>query len=235
MRRGYDIATVVVVAAGAFASVVLAVDGSLLMASIVAAAIATALALLLANRKQTDQTEVHSGAAARAGDEDGVVAALIAALPDPAILLERDGRVLALNAGALGLAPTARSGDHVSLALRIPEVLEAILRAGTGNAAQRAEFVQRVPSERWFDVVVTPLSGASGQMAGRLLLSFHDLTAIRRVEEMRVDFVANASHELRTPLAALSGFIETLKGPARHDAVSGDHGGAGQAHGAADR
>jgi two-component system phosphate regulon sensor histidine kinase PhoR len=35
---------------------------------------------------------------------------------------------------------------------------------------------------------------------------------------MRADFVANASHELRTPLAALSGFIETLQGPAREDA-----------------
>ena len=37
---------------------------------------------------------------------------------------------------------------------------------------------------------------------------------------MRVDFVANASHELRTPLAALSGFIETLKGPARNDTAA---------------
>ena len=37
------------------------------------------------------------------------------------------------------------------------------------------------------------------------------------IERMRSDFVANASHELRTPLAALSGFIETLAGPARDD------------------
>jgi len=41
---------------------------------------------------------------------------------------------------------------------------------------------------------------------------------LRRVEEMRADFVANASHELRTPLAALSGFIDTLQGPAKDDA-----------------
>ena len=37
---------------------------------------------------------------------------------------------------------------------------------------------------------------------------------------MRADFVANASHELRTPLAALSGFIETLQGPARDDTAA---------------
>jgi two-component system phosphate regulon sensor histidine kinase PhoR len=48
-------------------------------------------------------------------------------------------------------------------------------------------------------------------------MTFHDQTPLRRVEEMRADFVANASHELRTPLAALSGFIETLQGPARDD------------------
>src|SRR4029453_18196528 len=51
-----------------------------------------------------------------------------------------------------------------------------------------------------------------------MLMTFHDQTPLRRVEEMRADFVANASHELRTPLAALSGFIDTLQGPAREDA-----------------
>jgi two-component system phosphate regulon sensor histidine kinase PhoR len=50
------------------------------------------------------------------------------------------------------------------------------------------------------------------------LMTFHDQTPLRRVEEMRADFVANASHELRTPLAALSGFIDTLQGPAKDDA-----------------
>lgn len=49
------------------------------------------------------------------------------------------------------------------------------------------------------------------------VLSFHDITAIRRSEQMRGDFIANASHELRTPLSTLIGFIETLRGPARDD------------------
>jgi two-component system phosphate regulon sensor histidine kinase PhoR len=46
----------------------------------------------------------------------------------------------------------------------------------------------------------------------------HDVTAARRSDRMRADFVANASHELRTPLASLLGFVETLRGPARDDA-----------------
>src|SRR5258706_4839191 len=50
----------------------------------------------------------------------------------------------------------------------------------------------------------------------------HDVTSLRRAEQMRADFVANASHELRTPLASLVGFIETLRGPARDDEEARD-------------
>jgi len=53
-----------------------------------------------------------------------------------------------------------------------------------------------------------------------LLMTFNDLSPLRRVEEMRADFIANASHELRTPLAALLGFIETLQGPAKDDTTA---------------
>jgi two-component system, OmpR family, phosphate regulon sensor histidine kinase PhoR len=68
-----------------------------------------------------------------------------------------------------------------------------------------------LPVERAFAVHITPVQ------SGGVLAVFDDLTGSRRLERMRVDFIANASHELRTPLASLLGFIETLKGPARND------------------
>ena len=73
-----------------------------------------------------------------------------------------------------------------------------------------------------------------------MVITVHDLTPIRRVEEMRADFVANASHELRTPLAALTGFIETLAGTGARRrggarSLPRHHADAGLAHGAADR
>ena len=145
--------------------------------------------------------------------------AVVAGLPDPVIALDRDGRVLALNDGARSLAPALRQGDPVSLALRMPELIEAVSRAYARGEEQRVQYSERVPIERWFETIVIPVQREV--KLGRpdlVLMTFHDLTPLRRVEEMRADFVANASHELRTPLAALSGFIETLQGPAREDA-----------------
>lgn len=150
---------------------------------------------------------------------------LIAALPDATVLLAPDGRVVGFNSHASTMAPALRRGDPASIALRMPEVVEAIRRAVASNKPERIEFAERVPSGRWSEAFVTPVhdsAGASGDRPALLLLTFHDLTPIRRVEEMRADFVANASHELRTPLAALSGFIETLKGPARNDTAARD-------------
>jgi two-component system phosphate regulon sensor histidine kinase PhoR len=69
-------------------------------------------------------------------------------------------------------------------------------------------------------ITPVPVPAAFGGTETCMLMTFHDQTPLRRVEELRADFVANASHELRTPLAALSGFIDTLQGPAKDDAAA---------------
>jgi two-component system phosphate regulon sensor histidine kinase PhoR len=145
---------------------------------------------------------------------------VLAGLPQPVIALDAQAEVLALNAPAISVAPGLRRGEPISLGLRVPEILHGIRRAIATDLPQRAEFIERVPVERWYEAIVVPISlpGHEGRPAERLLLvTLDDLTPLRRVEEMRADFVANASHELRTPLAALSGFIDTLQGPARDD------------------
>ena len=152
----------------------------------------------------------------RAGD---LLEIVVAGLPDPVIALDRNGHVLALNEPARALAPALRLGEPVSLALRMPELIEAVGRAYARGEEQRVEYSERVPVDRWFQTIVMPVRRERKYNRPDLvLMTFHDLTPLRRVEEMRADFVANASHELRTPLAALSGFIETLQGSARDDA-----------------
>ncbi len=150
---------------------------------------------------------------------DDLLRALVGGLPDPVVALDRDGRVLALNERARALAPALRQGEPVSFALRMPELIDAVGRAAAQGEEQRVVYFERVPLDRWFETIVMPVKRDA--VAGRpdlVLMTFHDLTPLRRVEEMRADFVANASHELRTPLAALLGFIETLQGSAREDA-----------------
>ena len=150
-----------------------------------------------------------------------LIDSLIGGLPGPAIVLDRDGRVIAFNAAASAIAPSLRSGEPALITLRMPELVDAIRRAAASQSPQRVEFFERVPLDRWFEAFVTPVKLASGD--GRsdiLLMTFNDLTPLRRVEEMRADFIANASHELRTPRAALLGFIETLQGTAKDDPVA---------------
>ncbi len=151
-----------------------------------------------------------------------LIESLIGGLPGPAIVLDRDGRVIAFNTAASAIAPSLRRGEPALITLRMPELVEAIRRATASRTPQRVEFFERVPLDRWFEAFVTPvrLATAGDGQSDILLMTFNDLTPLRRVEEMRADFIANASHELRTPLAALLGFIETLQGTAKDDPVA---------------
>lgn len=160
---------------------------------------------------------------------DAQAAAVVAALPEPALLLSAMGEIITANERvALAIGPT-RVGDPLSFVVRVPEVLDAVRAAAEDGLPRRVEFAERIPLDRWLEAHVVPLrlEAQAGIRAGgrraadapdAVLLTFRDLTQQRRVEQMRADFVANASHELRTPLASLSGFIETLQGPARNDA-----------------
>jgi len=134
-------------------------------------------------------------------------------LPDPLMLVDHSGRVLFANAPMRAVVGVGAEGKHVSAILRTPSVLEAIQRATRTGESSSVEFSFRVPVERHFEAYAARLGTAPGVIA----LLLHDLTSLKRSEQMRVDFVANASHELRTPLAAVTGFIETLKGHARDD------------------
>jgi two-component system phosphate regulon sensor histidine kinase PhoR len=207
---------VIVAAALVFAGLVLL--GALAAGYAVAGFAIVATAALLAGRagEEVGRLARPVTVAERAGEP---LDAIVAGLPDPVIALDKNGRVLTLNERARLLAPALRQGEPVSLALRMPELIEAVGRAYASGEEQRAEYSERVPLDRWFEMIVMPVKREPNvKKPDLVLMTFHDLTPLRHVEEMRADFVANASHELRTPLAALSGFIETLQGSARDDA-----------------
>jgi two-component system, OmpR family, phosphate regulon sensor histidine kinase PhoR len=147
--------------------------------------------------------------------------ALFTALPDPLILLGAGRRITNINTATNLTFGRETIGRDLSVVLRAPEILEAADDVLTGAQAREIEFTLPVPIEKTYLAKVFRLN-MEAEDGTKAVLTLHDITSVRRVEQMRADFVANASHELRTPLATLLGFIETLRGPARDDTEARD-------------
>jgi two-component system phosphate regulon sensor histidine kinase PhoR len=141
------------------------------------------------------------------------------ALPDPCFVLDRRGVVRYANKRAAAAFPI-RPGEPFAFRLRVPELAAAFDRVAKGGPSERIEFSERVPTERWFAAWFAALDARGAE--DFIILLLDDLSEQKRIDRIRVDFVANASHELRTPLASLAGFIETLQGPAREDPTARD-------------
>ena len=153
------------------------------------------------------------------GNRLAEVAAALAALDIPVMVLSGDASVLYQNRAAEKAFGEAAIGAHISARLRSPGILDMVSETIATNAPNQIEHSERLPSERVYIVRSAPVEFDEQQPADErfFVLSFRDISEVRRIDRMRSDFVANASHELRTPLASLRGFIETIQGPAKND------------------
>lgn len=149
------------------------------------------------------------------------------ALTDPVLVVsgsEADDfagrRVVLANREARELFRIQRRGSLLVSVLRDPAVLEAIDEALFGRVSRATDYATAGARPRHWRALTRPLP--SPDAVPMALVVLRDETDVRRMELMRVDFLANASHELKTPLASLSGFIETLKGHARDDEKARD-------------
>jgi two-component system phosphate regulon sensor histidine kinase PhoR len=178
-----------------------------------------ALAVGVLARGRTGQGARQAASPGPAPRRMGTAEALLSNIPDPVILVDRRTLVVEMNDAARTLLPGLKIEHPLSFALRSPDVLAGIDRVFATGEPLRVEYRERIPTERAFEVMIGPLRTDRAELQDQsgVVLFFRDLTSARRLENMRVDFVANASHELRTPLASLVGFIDTLQGPARND------------------
>jgi two-component system phosphate regulon sensor histidine kinase PhoR len=142
--------------------------------------------------------------------------AILSAMEDGVLVVDHRGTViLANNALRRGLELREPVGRHYVEVVRqreVGEVLEGVLRTGARWAVE-VEF--RHP-RRVYAMTGVPFPGAEGVPHGAVL-TFHDATERRRLDQVRRDFVANASHELRTPLTSIRGFVEALEDGAAQD------------------
>ncbi|TXL72330.1 phosphate regulon sensor histidine kinase PhoR [Vineibacter terrae] len=148
--------------------------------------------------------------------------AIVDGLPDPLLGIDGSRRVVRFNRAARTLLGPIETGRDLAATLRQPTLLDSVDAALAGAPIDDpAEIAVPGPPERILAAHIKALPRPTDD-GSLVLVVLHDMTALRRAERMRADFVANASHELRTPLASLVGFVETLRGPARDDAEAQD-------------
>jgi len=139
-------------------------------------------------------------------------ATLIAALPQPVVMIDTEGLVIHANPAAVELFGRRMEVSNIRAHLRQPAVAAMLERVFGGQSDGSAPFVTATASQE----IVWRVDARRIDRA-HILLSMQDVSDIESAEAQRRDFVANVSHELRSPLTVLTGFIETLRGPAGDD------------------
>jgi two-component system phosphate regulon sensor histidine kinase PhoR len=145
----------------------------------------------------------------------GLAENILEAIPQPALLVNPQDRILAGNSMAQAVFGAGLVDRSLVMVIRQPSVLDALEACRKTGAVQSARYLTNdARQDVSFDMRASLLQGAG---LDGVLLCFNDVSHLEQAGQMRRDFVANVSHELRTPLTALIGFIETLQGPARDD------------------
>lgn len=135
------------------------------------------------------------------------------------VMIDPDGRIKLYNRSAerlLGSTAKERVGRGYGEAKQQYELVQLIREALQSHEPLHEELTVYYPEERLLELNFVPMRMNEDQEPG-LLLVLQDVTAIRRLERMRSEFVANVSHELKTPVAAVKGFAETLLAGAIND------------------
>ena len=135
--------------------------------------------------------------------------AILSGMVEGVLVLDRQGRVQLVNRAAQEMltVDAAAVGRRYLEVIRHPDIsaqLTAVLR---GDEVDAHELPLGRDSSRVFVARAAPVSALGG---GGAILVLHDITDLRRADQIRRDFVANVSHELRTPLTAIRGYVEAL-------------------------
>jgi two-component system, OmpR family, phosphate regulon sensor histidine kinase PhoR len=136
--------------------------------------------------------------------------AILAGMIEGVIVVDPQGRLQLVNDAAkriLKLDEGMPLGHHYVESIRHPKIAELVASALAGKAPEALEMSPPRDSSR--TIMARAAAAAGGSDHGAVLV-LHDITDLRRADQIRRDFVANVSHELRTPLTAIRGYVEAL-------------------------
>jgi two-component system phosphate regulon sensor histidine kinase PhoR len=145
--------------------------------------------------------------------EQAKITAMLDAMVEGVIAVDGHEHILLMNEQArvmFGLGGARGEGKPFLEVIRnadLHEIFRAVRAGGVGEALRR-EIAMTSPAHRVLGVNAVRLAPGGGEPG--VVMVLHDLTALRQLERVRTEFVANVSHELRTPLTAIQGYLETL-------------------------
>lgn len=128
------------------------------------------------------------------------------------IALDESARVKYANPAAtmiLDLQSGNFHGKALEECVRNPEILSHLEKAVKNESGLSQEIPLYDSQERWLHIQSSPLKKKDKNRQGTIAV-FSDISHIKKLENLRHEFVANVSHELRTPLTSIHGFAETL-------------------------
>jgi two-component system phosphate regulon sensor histidine kinase PhoR len=161
-------------------------------------------------RVMNDMTARVGSQVERLSSEKNRLDAILAGMGEGLMVTDAEGRVALVNPAFSALFPLegAVEGKALVAITRHPDLHEAFRRVMATGEEQSTEITLGFPEERTLATHWVPLRDAA-DIRG-VVAVFHDISDIRRLEQVRRDFVANVSHELRTPVTVIKGYAEAL-------------------------
>jgi len=135
-------------------------------------------------------------------------------LEDIIIILNKFNIITYSNKAAVENFGSNIEGKHIGSEIRIPELLDAIDDNKIDKELKKIDIELKIPVFKFYKISIVSIK------SDHTLVIIRDFTEMRKSQNMRSDFIANASHELRTPLVSLKGFLETITDSAKDDPKS---------------
>ena len=143
--------------------------------------------------------------------------AILSSMTEGVIAVDSGQTVLSMNQAAARLLDVPSgfaSGQPVAMVMRNKQLQEFVSKAlASAETVEQDIVFHRGESEQVLKVIGTALKDFNQTPIGAVIV-LNDVTRLKRLENMRRDFVANVSHELKTPITSIKGFVETLLGGA---------------------
>jgi two-component system phosphate regulon sensor histidine kinase PhoR len=139
--------------------------------------------------------------------------AILTSMVEGVLAVDSGRHIVSVNRAAsslLGIEPEKAYGHIIEEAIRDVELLGFVRKTLESDKPVEAEMLLQKEGERFFQLHGASLSDNLGKRSGAVIV-LTDMTRMRRLENIRRDFVSNVSHELRTPVTSIQGFVEALQ------------------------